>query len=194
MKIQKTKAIAFLESQGFVRASEWEDSKILDRLSIAPNHVSEDTVAEDHKEFFASLQKRKPGDKLELMSAGEGASKKNGKAEKAAKAKPTAKPTAKPAEKPAAKAKPAKAKPAKTETKDGEQISRKTWDEFRTVKGSKRADVNAALTTEWVSAEELAEKTGVPFKLVRNQLRRLLRKFKGQVERKRTEVLYRRAS
>lgn len=162
--ITKKAFVAFLVALGFEKAGTWEDEKLVERFSQVADKIKEEDVPEAHVPLYKAIASGEA--KLDLSEEetdAKPAPKKNGKPAPAAKApvKAPAKAEKPAAKKPAAKAakaeKPAKAKKV---TKPAKEKLEK--DKYGATVGSVRAKVNATLTKEWVSQEEIVKKAGCP--------------------------------
>lgn len=192
MNVKKSDAIAFLKGLGFSKAVEWEDDKIVGRLTQVPGHVKVEDIPKEHIEFYETLGKAEG--EIKLVDDGE---KKKGEdalepkqrktavdraVDKAAKTKKDEdmkknKKDAKEAKK-GGKEKPAKekkAKKAKVEVK---------LDDYGAKEGSIRAKVNKHFPKDWKSIEEIAEAADVKPRQARIRLRRAVKNKVLEVRRR----------
>lgn len=203
MKINKALAVGLLAELGFPNSKDWDNDKLVSRLEQVPVKIGEADVSDKFKKIFKDLSTAVASkDALELVDGtapvAEKTAKPAAKTDKAA-SKPAAK---KEVAKPAAKAvatekKPvtkASAKPvAKTEKAEKPEKKAKVEvekDAFGAGRGSVRSSVNLAVGEKWLTHEELAEKAGTKPRQAKVQLRRLLRLFPKQFE-KRKRIEYR---
>lgn len=193
MKINKVQLVGMLVAAGFKNAPEWDNETLLKRIPQVPEHIEIKDVPE---EFHAVYNKIKTangsGDDFQLEEAAAGDKKENkdvkepkgkktsaidkavDRAAKKGKGKDNAK-------QPAAKGKATKeAKPKKEKAPKKERDR----DAFGATVGSNRAKINAALTKDWLSDDELAEAAGVKPKQVRVRCRRLAKDKVIEVRRR----------
>jgi len=150
IKIKMAKAVSFLIALGFKDVETWPKAKIVKALQAAPEKVKKAP-----KGFGRFLKELKGAKVIQLDSAEEAAP-------------PT---SAAPAKKPAAKKKeeaPAKKKvPVRKSPATNGPVPR---DAFGNQVGTIAATVNAVMSDEWMSAEEIAEKAGVTLDQARGRL------------------------
>lgn len=187
MKLNRTQAVAFLESLGFSKAAEYDNAKLKERLVKVPLRLTKDQVLEEHRPLFDELSKA-GGDVEVLGDVVEVEVTKPAAEKPAAKKTETKKPAAK---KPAAKAevksaakKPAAKKPVAEKT--AKPTAEK--DVFGNTVGTIRSKVSLAVDGTWSTHDEVAQRAETKSRQTKLQLRRLVKA--GLVE-KRRRVEYR---
>jgi hypothetical protein len=169
MNINKTQLVALLVALGFTKAPDWDDKKLLDRASQLPVKVPEDDIPKEFKKLYGSIADC-PKDE-ELTFEGGARTLKAAKGEAPAKSKSKKKKAAAeddaPEEETEAPAKSKKKKAASTEA-----APKKTHpvDEYGCRVGSISAKVNAVITDEWQSEEEVADAAKVTLDQARGRL------------------------
>lgn len=152
MKLTKEQAVAFLKKGlGFKKASQWDADKIKSRLAQVPDKVTEEDVAEGYGDLYKKICDAKGVVEITEDEKPE----KETKAEKPEKVE--AKPEKKGAKKPAAKAATASTKEVKR-------------DKFGCRIGSISAKVNAAVSDEWQTEEQIAKAAGVSLDQARGRI------------------------
>lgn len=175
MKIELSVAVAFLVSLGFAKASEWDETKIKDRLRQTPERIEEKKIAPEFQGVYKELGALSPEDKIELVKDAVTEPKKPAKKPATAPAKESAKkPAAAPAKEPAKRPakKPAKKPAAEALTPPNAKRGPAETDEYGSRPGTVRAKVNAALGVDWKTDEEIAVEAGITVKQARIRLRR----------------------
>lgn len=147
MKVTKKEALAFFAALGFSKAPTWKPSKLKEKLALVPEKVKQEQVPEGFEEFYSRLCK--VGDApIELV-----VDEKKAPAEAEVDGKPAKKKSTKPA---AAKA-----------TASAKKVER---DDHGCRKGSIAAKVNAVVSGDWQTEQDIAKAAGVTLDQARGRL------------------------
>jgi len=190
MKIQKKIAIAFLVSLGFPKASEWDDEKIVTRLSQVPGRITEEAISDttlvptlksleeckgkgielvddsESNDEEKPAKKEKKGEKPEKPEKEEKKDKSDKKDKPEKPEKAATKSDKK--DKPAAKSEKAPKKEKKAKAPKVE----KEKDSYGSTVGTVRASVNATFSKEWKGDADVAKEAGVTLRQARIRLRK----------------------
>lgn len=172
MKVTKKEALAFFAALGFTKATTWRPSKLKEKLALVPAKVKREQVPEGHEEFYENLCKA--GDDIELVVE-----------EKKASAGEDAEPSKKKSSK---KKTTSKAPKAPKTTKSAKTVER---DSYGCRKGSIAGKVNAVVSGDWQTEQDIAKSAGVTLDQARGRLYYAAQEGAGQVMEHRRLVQYR---
>lgn len=161
MQIKKSVAVALMVALGFAKATGWSDEKLKDRLSKVPGHVGADEVPDEFKDTYQSLSEA--NGEIEVVNDQEGSEDSPKSKSKKSKKEVTPEPEEKPkSKKKVATPPPENPPPAKKKEKKAAAPAKVVERDFMGCRvGTISANVNAALTSDWQSAEEIAKNAGV---------------------------------
>lgn len=163
MKVQKQTAVEFLVALGFKAAEEWDAAKVQERLAEVPSRLTIEAVPNKMHKLYNDLASAVKNGGVEVVEEEAAKPAKAGKSAKPAKAEKATTTTTKATSK-------KKTKAPRKERKAAER------DAFGSILGSRRAKINAVLTTELQTDADIAKAAGVPLRKARLHCRRMVRK------------------
>lgn len=163
MKLKKAEVIAMFVALGYPKAAVWEHDKLQSRVGQLPANVPPEKVPEEFKALYEQIANSPQDESIDLVDE-------KGKVKRLPVVQPKVegeKKEPKPPKPPKEPKPPKPPKPPKAAKAKKEDVPR---DEYGCRIGSISEKVNAVVSENWISEDEVVEKTGLTLNQVRGRL------------------------